>query len=142
MTETMTTAEAAQHFNVSERTIRRWIQSGKLQAEGTNGQRFVRLDTRTEACPNDRPTDSSLSIPLESDNQHLRLELQRADSEIQHLREQLSRRDEQVDHLTQLLAMQSKTTAALTEQLSAHRALIEDMRRHKLPLLKRIFRWT
>jgi len=83
-----------------------------------------------------------MSIQLESENQHLRDHLQRADSEIQHLREQLARRDEQIDHLTQLLAMQAKTTAALTEQLDAHRTLIEDLRRRKLPLLKRIFRWT
>lgn len=56
--------------------------------------------------------------------------------------EQLARRDEQIDHLTQLLAMQSKTTAMLTEQLDTSRAMIEDMRRRKMPLLKRIFRWT
>ncbi|MEK9138168.1 MAG: hypothetical protein AAB393_13665, partial [Bacteroidota bacterium] len=66
-------------------------------------------------------------------------QLQRADSEIQHLREQLVRRDEQIDHLTQLLAMQPKTTAALTDQ---NQLLLEDSRRRKLPLLKRIFRWT
>ena len=138
MTETMTTAEAAQHFNVSERTIRRWIQSGKLQAEGTNGQRFVRLDRRTTECPNDRQMDNHLSIQLESENEHLRDQLQRADSEIQHLREQLVRRDEQIDHLTQLLAMQSKTTVALTERLH----MIEDMRRRKPSWFKRTFRWT
>ena len=142
MTETMTTAEAAQHFNVSLRTIRRWIKSGKLASEGTNGQRLVLLDRRTTECPNDRQMDNPVSIQLESENEHLRDLLQRADSEIKHLREQLARRDEQIDHLTQLLAMQTKTTAALTEQLDAHRALIEDMRRRKLPLLKRVFRWT
>jgi len=86
--------------------------------------------------------DNHLSIQLESEKEHLRDQLQRADSEIQHLREQLARRDEQIDHLHQLLAMQTKTTAALTEQLDTSRALIEDMRRRKLPLLKRIFRWT
>lgn len=69
---------------------------------------------------------------------NLTAQLERADSEIAHLREQLARRDEQIDHLTQLLALQSKTTATLTERLH----MIEDMRRRKLPLLKRIFRWT
>lgn len=141
MTDLLTTAEAAQHFNVSERTIRRWIQSGKLKASGTNGQRLVISDARTDECPNDRPTDNSLSIQLESDNQHLRDQLQRADSERQHLREQLARRDVTIDHLTQLLAMQTKTTAALTEQLDASRAMIEDLRRRK-PLWKRLFHRT
>ncbi|MBI1926932.1 excisionase family DNA-binding protein [Candidatus Poribacteria bacterium] len=125
MTETMTTASAAQHFNVSERTIRRWIKSGKLQAEGTNGQRLVLLDRRPTECPNDRQMDNPVSSQLESENEPLRDLLQRADSEIQHLREQLVRRDEQIDHLTQLLAMQTKTTAVLTERLQAS----QDMRR-------------
>lgn len=56
------------------------------------------------------------------------------------LRDELSHKNEQIDHLHQLLAIQSKTTAALTEQLDAHRALIEDMRRRKPPVWKRIFR--
>lgn len=139
MTETMTTAEAAQHFNVSERTIRRWIQSGKLVAFGTNGQRFVRLDIRTTECPNDRQMDNSVSIQLESENKHLRDQLQRADSEIQHLREQLVRRDEQIDHGQQLLAISQKSIQQLTEQ---NRLLLDDQRHRKMPLLKRIFRWT
>lgn len=75
------------------------------------------------------------AVPNES---HLKAPLDRADSEIKHLRDQLVRRDEQIDHLTQLLAMQTKTTAALTERLH----MIEDMRRRKRSVWKRIFRWT
>jgi antitoxin component of RelBE/YafQ-DinJ toxin-antitoxin module len=55
------------------------------------------------------------------------------------LRDELSHKNEQIDHLHQLLAIQSKTTAALTEQ---NQLLLEDQRHRKLPLLKRIFRWT
>jgi antitoxin component of RelBE/YafQ-DinJ toxin-antitoxin module len=56
------------------------------------------------------------------------------------LRDELSHKNEQIDHLHQLLAIQSKTTAALAEQLDAHRTLIEDLRRRKPPVWKRIFR--
>ena len=132
----LTIAEAAQHFDVSERTIRRWVESGKLVAERTNGQRFVLLDTRTEACPNDQTVDKSVSIPLESENKNLRDQLQRADSEIESLRDQLSRKDEQIDHLTQVVAMSQKNIATLSEQ---NQLLLEDQQRR--PWWKRIFRW-
>ena len=135
----LTIAEAAGHFDVSERTIRRWIQSGKLKAEGTNGQRLVLLDRRTTECPNDRQMDNHLSIQLESENEHLRDLLQRADSEIQHLREQLARRDEQIDHAHQLVAISQKSIQHLTEQ---NQLLLEDSRHRKLPVWKRVFRWT
>ena len=57
------------------------------------------------------------------------------------LRSELDVKNEQIGHLI-LLAMQTKTTAALTEQLDTSRQMIEDMRRHKPPVWKRIFRWT
>jgi len=130
MTDTMNTQQAAHHYQVSERTILRWIKSGKLKAEQVQGHWCIRLDEQDV-----RQNDRQAMEQLQSEIAHLRELLSRQD-------EQTTRRDEQIDHLTQLLAMQAKTTAALTEQLDAHRTLIEDLRRRKLPLLKRIFRWT
>jgi len=117
----MTIQEATQHFHVSEKTIRRWIQSGKLKADLIDRRYHVQVNGQTD----------------QTNDQTALIELMR--SEISHLREQLARRDEQIDHLTQLLAMQTKTTAALTEQLSAERQMIEDMRDRK-PMWKRLFR--
>jgi DNA-binding transcriptional MerR regulator len=120
----MTIQEATQHFHVSEKTIRRWIKQGKVEAELRDGRYLVSVTGQSGQTVDQTPLIEQLR------------------SEIDHLREQLARRDEQIDHLTQLMAMQSKTTAALTEQLDTSRALIEDMRRRKIPLLRRIFRWT
>lgn len=130
MTQTMTIPEAAKALKVSDKTIRRWIDTGRLTAEKVDRKWYVHVD-----LDNDLDVDPDTDL---TDVQHLKAQLDRADSEIAHLREQLVRRDEQIDHLTQLLAMQTKTTAALTERLH----MIEDMRRRKMPLLKRIFRWT
>jgi len=136
MTERMSTQHAAKQFRVHERTIRRWIQSGKLKAEQIEGRWFVQVEDE-----NVRGNGQPVQDNARDDGQDARL-IEHLTDEISHLREQLARRDEQIDHLTQLLAMQSKTTAALIEQLDTSRAMIEDMRRRKLPLLKRVFRWT
>lgn len=96
MTRQLSIQDAQKHFQVSEKTIRRWIQSGKLKAELVDGRYDVQVDRQT-----DQTTDQTALID------QLR-------SEIDHLREQLARRDEQIDHAQQLLAMQTKTTAALT----------------------------
>ena len=145
MDDRMTTAEAAQHFDVSERTIRRWIQTGKLVAERSNGQWAVRTDARPSECPSDREddrTDDRLTEVLESEILNLKTQLQRADVEIahlterveektdqiEHLREQLPRRDDtiesltrEINHLTQVVAMSQKNIATLTDQLSVMR---------------------
>jgi predicted site-specific integrase-resolvase len=107
----MTIQEATHHYHVSEKTIRRWIQSGKLKADLIDGRWVVQSDEQDVQTVD----QTALVDQLKSENAHLR--------------EQLARRDEQIDHLTQLLAMQTKTTAALTEQLDASRQMIEDMRR-------------
>lgn len=102
----MSIVDAQKHFQVSEKTIRRWIKTGKVEAFLVDGRYLVSVTGQSG-----QTVDQTALI------EQLR-------SEIQHLREQLARRDEQVDPLTKLLAMQTKTTAALTERLQA----IEDMR--------------
>ena len=59
----------------------------------------------------------------EPDN-HLKAQLERADSEIRHLREQVS-------HLTQVVAMSQKNIGALTEQLLDSQQMISEMRQRK-----------
>ena len=147
MTRQLTIQDAAQHFNVSERTIRRHIKQGTLKADLIDGRYQVCVDS--DMTP-DKPEVNALSCQLERADfeiQHLTELVEEKTNQILYLRdmltekdEQLTRRDEQIDHLTQLLAMQTKTTVALTEQLDAERALIEDLRRRKPSVWKRIFR--
>ena len=80
------TAEAAQHFSVSERTIRRWIKDGKLRAEWAGGQWAVRLDERTSESPSvrgDDRADGRLAEQRQSDIDHLQVELKGRDSQLQ-----------------------------------------------------------
>ena len=123
MTKTLTITEAAHALNVSDKTIRRWIDAGKLSAEKVDRKWYVHVDL-----------DVDLDTDLDTDPvdvQHLKAQLERADSEISHLREQFARSDEQIDHLTQVVAMSQKNIGALTEQLDDSRQMIEDMRQRR-----------
>jgi peptidoglycan hydrolase CwlO-like protein len=122
MSKVMSAPQAASHFGVNIKTIRRWISNGKLSAEMVDGRWHVHIEGH------DVP-------PKVQDNAlHLQDQLKRADDEIKHLREQLSRRDEQIDHLTQVVAMSQKNVSMLTERMQ----IIEDLR-HRKPLWERIF---
>ena len=86
MTEQMPLEEAAQYLNVSERTLRRRIQSGKITANKIKGKWIVdiNLDDNTEKSAT-RQQDADLSgqngtnadlaelvSQLKSENEHLR----------------------------------------------------------------------
>jgi len=136
MLRTMSTAQAAEHFDVHIKTIFRWVKCGKLPAEKINGQWHVHISEHDAPQKEQNAQDNV---------QSLKTQLQRADSEIQHLREHFTRRDEhiesltqEIDHLTQVVAMSQKNIGALTEQLDDSRQMIEDMRSRSW--WKRIFR--
>ena len=101
----MTIQEATQHFQVSEKTIRRWIKRGKLSAELIDGRWHVQADGQNDQTPD----KAALIGQLQAENAHLRDQLTEKDN-------QLIRRDEQTDHLQQLLAVSQKSIGQLTEQ--------------------------
>ena len=111
----MTIQEATQHFQVSEKTIRRWIKRGKLSAELIDGRWHVQADGQNDQTPD----KAALIGQLQAENAHLRDQLTEKDN-------QLIRRDEQTDHLQQLLAVSQKSIGQLTEQ---NQLLLEDTRR-------------
>ena len=120
----MTIQEATQHFQVSEKTIRRWIKRGKLSAELIDGRWHVQADGQNDQTPD----KAALIGQLQAENAHLRDQLTEKDN-------QLIRRDEQTDHLQQLLAVSQKSIGQLTEQ---NQFLLEDTRRRTW--WKQIFR--
>jgi excisionase family DNA binding protein len=167
MTDQITTAEAAQHFNVSERTIRRWIKDGKLRAEWASGQWAVRLDERTSESPSvrgDDRADGRLAEQRQSDIDHLRVELeerksqlQQANLSIQHISERLkekecenrklhgylARRDDAIESLTREVDHLTQLLAVQTKtntSLTDRLQAIEDLR-HR-PWWRRLFRRT
>ena len=140
MTKTLTITEAANVLGVSDKTIRRWIESGKLSAEKIDRKWFVHVNLDID--PDNDPADvQDLKAQLEranTDIQHLREQLAAKDAHIEQcqssnvlLRDQLTEKDKQIDHLTQVVAMSQKNIAALTEQLDTSRQMIEDMRQRR-----------
>lgn len=136
MTKKLTIKEAITDLGMSEKTIRRRIQSGQLLAEKRGNQWLVLVNDdqnnghddqkpgqtdhphRPSDHANEKPDPSAFISQLQSENQYLR---------------------EQVDHLTQIVAMSQKNVAMLTEQLDSSRQMISDMRQRSW--WKRAFRW-
>ena len=111
MTKQMSIQDAAKHFNVSDRTIRRWIKSGRLYAQLINGKYCVDIELTNH-----------LTSDLTDDNVELVDQLR---SEVERMAKLLERKDEQTDHLQQLLAVSQKSIQQLTEQ---NQLLLEDQR--------------
>ena len=86
MTQVMSAPQAASHFGVNIKTIRRWISNGKLSAEMVDGRWHVHIE------------GTNVPPPAQDNAPHLREQLERADDEIAHLREQLASRDSRVDN--------------------------------------------
>lgn len=96
----MSIGEAAVHFGVSEKTIRRRIESGRLKAHKVNRRWVVTVasDVQDTVQSNVQCPTDPLVRQLQNENEHLR---------------------EQVDRLTQLLAVQTHQSASLTKQLQS-----------------------
>ena len=103
-THQMTIKEAAAHFKVSDKTIRRWIGQEKVNAERVDGRWCVHVDLDT-----DQDTDQPIVQPD--------VQPERMQSEIEHLRDALARRDTQIDQQNQLLAMLTQQNGQLMNQL-------------------------
>ena len=99
--------EAAAHFQVSTKTIRRWIKARRLKAERVNRQWRVYPDT-----------DTMSNVSIQNVHPDVQAQMQ---SEIDHLRDALHKRDTQIEQLNQLLAMQTQQNTQLIAQLPAPR---------------------
>ena len=99
--------EASAHFQVSTKTIRRWIKARRLKAERVNGQWRVYPDT-----------DTMSNVSIQNVHPDVQAQMQ---SEIDHLRDALHKRDIQIEQLNQLLAMQTQQNHQLIAQLPAPR---------------------
>ena len=108
-THQMTIKEAVAHFKVSDKTIRRWIQQKKVNAEQVNGRWLVYADA-------DSGVDTDQPV-VQPDDQPTAAQVEMMQSEIEHLRDALSRRDTQIDQQNQLLAMLTQQNGQLVNQL-------------------------
>ena len=108
MTDTdMTITQASKHFDVSERTIRRWIECGKLTASKFNGHWKIKLDTAPDIEPDilSSKPDTTPDITIEEPDttpdimSNLSDQVDRLITDVLHLRQQLETKDLQIDKL-------------------------------------------
>ena len=125
----LTVNQAARKLNLSSKSVRRWLKSGKLNGEQVDGKWYVQADTVFEHYLNP--------------NAHMdtQLALEQLQDETRHLRELLANRDSQIESMTQhierlsqLLAISHRSLQQVTEQVQL---LIEDKR--KPSFWKRLF---
>lgn len=121
-TTRLTVNEACQFYGKSDKTIRRWIKSGKVDGELVDGILYVYPDpdddlptTPTKDQP-DQPTYSESEMEqLRSENQLLRERLAAQDALVERL-------STQTEHLTQLLGMKEQNTKQMLERLPVRRS--------------------
>ena len=128
MTEQMPLEEAAQYLNVSERTLRRRIQSGKITANKIKGKWIVdiNLDDNTEKTAT-RQQDADLS-GQNGTNADLAELVSQLKSENEHLRgtnQQLLSSMDEARTRSDTIIMQ------LSQQIDRQQLQLEDMRRNR-----------
>ena len=130
MTDTdMTITQASKHFDVSERTIRRWIECDKLTASKFNGHWKIKLDTAPDTAPDIEPDILSSKPDTTPDiMSNLSDQVDRLITDVQHLRQQLETKDLQIDKLQQAAR---SGTAAPRCQPEDHRIQTAADRRHE-----------
>ena len=125
----LTINQAARKLNLSSKSVRRWLKSGKLNGEKVEGKWYVQVDSIFEHY---------LNPNVHMDTQ---LALEQLQDETRHLRELLANRDSQIESMTQhierlsqLLAISHRSLQQITDQ---YHLLIEDNR--KPSFWKRLF---
>ena len=138
----LTIPETAEALNISIKTVRRWVDNGKLKAEKVKGKWIVNISNPDDIT--DVPSDHNGQVDqtdVQSDpsnNQETQLPDQTAlieifrnqihdlKSEIEQKNKQLDQRGKEIQELHQIVAMQQKSLDKLTEQ---NQLLLEDTRR-------------
>jgi excisionase family DNA binding protein len=128
----MTLQEACQRLGKSETTLRRWIKTGKLKAELVEGKYEIDPDEIERLVDDYAVAENAQSVEADLRQEEMTRQMTRQEEEIEFLRRELSEQSKRHD----LIVMQ------FSQQLSRAYLQLEDQRRRKMPLLRRIFRWT
>jgi len=133
MTRQLPISQAVKHFQVTERTIRRWIKSGKVKAKLVDGRYLISVDlTEAPDIDNDMSDDRSMDMSPDNDNAELLEQIRKENAYLQEIISEKDRQIEsqaqQIDHLTQVIAMSQKNITLLAEQLDGSKQQLEDLR--------------
>ncbi len=110
--------EACQSLGVSESTLRRRINEGKVESKLEDGRRLVLIKVDSQYSQIDGQTPGSTSDLIErlkEEVEHLRQELNRRNEQIERLQTQIDEKDNQMERLHQLLAIEKTQTQQLLE---------------------------
>ena len=132
----MTITQASKHFDVSERTIRRWIECDKLTASKFNGHWKIKLDTAPDTAPDIEPDIEPDILSSKPDTtpdimSNLSDQVDRLITDVQHLRQQLETKDLQIDKLQQALDQEQQLHAVSQKTIESKQLQIEDMSRNR-----------
>lgn len=132
----VTRAVACQVNGISERTLRRWINEGKIQSKREGNRLFVLVDIAdTEAVKSgqgaDIQADTAIIEQVKRENELLRQQLSEKDKQIGNLQEELSKQSQRSDmiamQITRLLESQMMIDAPKTKRRNwLHRLFFED----------------
>ena len=125
----LTVNQATRKLNLSSKSVRRWLKSGKLNGEKVDGKWYVQVDTVFEHYLNPNAhMDTQLALEqLQAETRHLRELLDNRDSQIESMTQHIER-------LSQLLAVSHRSLQQVTDQVQL---LIED--NQKPSFWKRLF---
>ena len=118
MTSQLSVNQAATYFDISHRTVHRWIQSGKVKAEKIDGQWLIEVEN----------VDNQTSDNLSSERHDTVMTLTRQNGQ---LIKQLESKDQQIEKLQQALDQQQQLQAASQKTVDAQQLQREDMRRNR-----------
>ena len=136
----MTISQAAYHFKVSDRTIRRWIDSGKLPATKIDGQWQTTMSDTMSDIPSVTPDTMSDTVsPLQGQIDEQKNQIIYLQQQVSTKDEQLATKDQQIERLQSALD-QSQQLQALTENRyqAEHQQLAEIKGRSFLQRLKAV----
>ena len=138
MSDRMTISQAAYHFKVSDRTIRRWIDSGKIPATKTNGQWQITVsDTVSDMSSAVSDIMSDTVSPLQGQVDEQKNQIIYLQQQVSTKDDQLATKDQQIERLQSALD-QSQQFQALTENRyqAEHQQLAEIKGRSLLQRLR------
>ena len=144
MSDRMTISQAAYHFKVSDRAIRRWIDSGKLPATKIDGQWQTTMSDTTSDMSSVTPDMMSDMVsgtvsPLQGQIDEQKNQITYLQRQVSTKDEQLATKDQQIERLQSALD-QSQQLQALTENRyqAEHQQLAEIKGRSLLQRLKAV----
>jgi len=124
MTRQLNVNQAATHFDISHRTVHRWIQSGKVKANKIDGQWSIEVEDLDNQAPDELSSHSHDTV----------MSLTRQNEQ---LIKQLESKDSQIEKLQQALDQQQQLHAICQNTVEAQRLQIEEAKRPQ-PLLARL----